>query len=131
MPCTKAPNQGTPKKNRGLLTRRPLWVIASYPASQLEILTIDEEGGGGAYVPVFSFEEEAESFLRLSGDDGMAGWWIIRKVTAGELVSLLLALCAEVKWVTLDPLPLSFCRVNIPFFSVARKRFVEDLLEVG
>ncbi len=125
MHSRKAPNQGTPKKNRGL-TRRALWLIASYKASRLDVLTISTEGDGEC-LPIFSFEEEAETFLRLSGDDGAAGWWI-RKAAPGELVSLLLAPCAQVKWVALDPLPLSFGRGMFPFFGVARKRFVEDLL---
>ncbi len=51
-----------------------------------------------------------------------------RETTAGELISVLLAPCAEVQQVALDPLPLSLGKAMSPFFSVARKRFVEDLL---
>lgn len=90
------------------------------------MLTVDPDGDGG-YLPVFSFEEEAETFLRLSGDDGKSGWWS-REATSGELVSVLLAPCAEVKQVALDPLPLSFGGAMVPFVSVKRERFVQDLM---
>jgi hypothetical protein len=89
----------------GSLGQRPLWIIASLQAGRLDVLTIDPDGDGG-YLPIFSFKEEAETFLRLSGDDGKTGWWS-REATSGELVSVLLAPCAEVKQVALDPLPLS------------------------
>jgi hypothetical protein len=92
----------------------------------LDVLTVDPDGDGG-YLPVFSFEEEAETFLRLSGDDGKSGWWS-REATSGELVSVLLAPCAEVKQVALDPLPLSFGGAMVPFVSVKRERFVHDLM---
>jgi len=40
---------------------------------------------------VFSFEEEAEAFLQLLGDDEKERGWRIRETTAGELISVLLA----------------------------------------
>ena len=94
------------------------------------MLTVDTEADGRC-LPVFSFEEEAETFLQFWGEAGKkAGWWI-KKAAPGELVSLLLAPCAQVKWVALDPLPLSFGRWMFTFFSVGRKRFMEDLLLEG
>jgi hypothetical protein len=89
-------------------------------------LTVDPDGDGG-FLAVFSFKEEAETFLRLLGDDEKTGWWS-RETTAGELISLLLAPCAEVRGVALDPLPLSFDRVMLPLVSVDRDRFVQDLM---
>jgi len=68
-------------------------------------LTVDEDGDGG-FLPVFSFKEEAETFLRLLGAEGKTGWCRSRETTAGELVSVLQALCAQVWGVALDPLPL-------------------------
>jgi hypothetical protein len=58
----------------------------------MEMLTIDPDGQGGS-LPVFSFEEEAQTFLCLSEDDqeGMRRWRT-RAATAGELVSILLHL---------------------------------------
>jgi hypothetical protein len=44
------------------LTRRPLWIIASYQHNQMNALTVDAHGEGGLS-SVFSFEEEAETFL--------------------------------------------------------------------
>ncbi len=125
-------NQDNPKKSRGL-AHTSLWIITIYQqVSQLDVLTIDtQEEGDGECLPVFSFEEEAQMFLRLSKDVKTAGWWI-RKATAGELVSLLLAPCTKVKRVALDPLPTtSLGKVVLPLLCIGRERFVEELLEVG
>ena len=117
-----------PTKCRGLLGRRPLWIIASYQHNQMNPLTVDEVGDGG-FLPVFSFKEEAETFLRLLGAEGKTGWWRSRETTAGELVSVLQALCAQVWGVALDPLPLWFGReVKLPLLRVKRDRFVKDLM---
>jgi hypothetical protein len=80
---------------RGCFGRRPLWIIASYQHNQMNPLTVDEDGEGGL-LPVFSFKEEAETFLRLLGAEGKTEWWRSRETTAGELVSVLQALCAQV-----------------------------------
>ena len=110
------------------LGRRPLWIITCYQHNPMEALTIDPYGDGG-FLPVFSFEEEAEAFLQLLGDDGNRTGWRSRETTAGELISVLLASCAEVKQVALDPLPLSCGGADLPFVSVNRYRFVKDLME--
>ncbi len=55
--------------------------------------------------------------------------WRSRETTAGELISVLLAPYAKVKWVALDPLPLSCGGADLPFVSVNRYRFVKDLME--
>ena len=115
-----------PNKARGL-GRRPLWIIASYQHNQINALTVDPDGDGGL-LPVFSFEEEAETFLLLLRDYGKKTRWWSRETTAGELISMLLAPCAEVKRVALDPLPLSFGKVMLPLVSVNRDRFVQDML---
>jgi hypothetical protein len=114
-----------PNKGRDL-GRRPLWTITSYQHNQMNPLTVDPDGDGGL-LPVFSFEEEAETYLRLLGDDEKTGWWS-RETTAGELISLLLAPCMRVRGVALDPLPLSFGRVMLPLVSVERDRFVQELM---
>ncbi len=111
----------------GGLGQRHLWIIARYQASKLDVLTLDPEADGG-YLPVFGFKEEAETFLRLLGDDGKTGWHS-RETSAGELVSVLLAPCAQVKRVALDPLPLSFGEAGLfPLVSLKRDRFVQDLM---
>ena len=114
------------------LARRPLWIITCYRNNRMEVLTTDPDGelGGGSSLPVFSFKEEAQTFLGLSKNDqeeeGRS--WRIRETTAGELVSLLLAPCAHVRQVSLDPLPLPLSRLMYSFCSMARERFVEYLL---
>ena len=116
-----------PNKFRGL-ARRPLWIITCYRNNRMEVLTIDPDGDGG-FLPVFSFKEEAQTFLCLSEKDQEEGRrWRSTKTTAEELVSVLLAPYAEVRQVSLDPLPLSVGRAMLPLCSVARERFVEDLL---
>jgi hypothetical protein len=108
--------------------QRPLWIITCYRNNRMEVLTIDPDGDGGS-LPVFSFKEEAQTFLGLSGNDQEGRRWRSRETTAGELVSVLLAPCADVRQVMLDPLPLSLGRATMPpLCSVARERFVEDLL---
>ena len=81
---------------------------------------------------VFSFEEEAQTCMSLlqEGEKEKKGW-SIRQTTPGELVSVLLALCADVIRGAPDPLPpvLSFSREMLPLVSVKRKRFVRYLLK--
>jgi hypothetical protein len=115
------------KQRRGF-GRRPLWIIASYQHNQMEPLIIDPDGDGG-FLPVFSFEEEAEAFLKILRSDGKKpGWWS-RETTPGELVSVLQAPCAQVWGVALDPLPPSFGReAMLPLLRVKRDRFVQDLM---
>jgi hypothetical protein len=115
-----------PNKGKGL-GQRPLWTITSNQTSQLDVLTADPDEDGG-FLPVFSFEEEAETFLGLLGDVGNADW-SSREVTTGELISMLRAPCAEVKRVALDPLPLPLGSAMLPFVSVTRARFVQELME--
>src|SRR5918998_3552008 len=118
------------------LARRPLWIITCYHNNRMEVLTIDSDGDGGggggssSSLPVFSFEEEANTFLGLSEDDQEEGGrrWHIRETTAGELVSVLLAPCAHVRQVALDPLAVPLSRLMYSFCSMARERFVEYLL---
>ncbi len=57
------------KSSGGRLTLRPLWIIASHKNKRMEILTIDPDDDGGSLLAVFSFEEEAQTFLALLEDD--------------------------------------------------------------
>jgi hypothetical protein len=111
------------------LARRPLWIITCYRNNRMEVLTVDPDGDGGS-LPVFSFKEEAKTFLGLSENDQEEGSsrWRIRETTAGELVSVLLAPCAEVRQVALDPMPLPLSKLICSFCTIARERFVENLL---
>ena len=117
-------------KSRSLM-RRPLWIITSYQDYRTEVLTIDPDAEEG-FLAVFSFEEEAEAFLRLMGDgqEKRKGWQS-EQTKAGELVSVLLGPCAEVKRVALDPLPLPLGRAMAPLVSVNRDTFLQYLSEDG
>jgi hypothetical protein len=88
-----------------------------------EALTID--AGGETVLPVFSFQEEGEFFLSLETTE--ADWWP-RETTTGELVSLLLGLCARVDKVALDPLPSLGEREIIGLVSTGRRRFMRYLM---
>jgi hypothetical protein len=83
--------------------------------------------GTARVLPVFSFEQEVEMFLRLGGYyDG--GGWRARESSAGELVSVLCGLCVGVGGVALDPLPQMLKDGTIGLVLVGRRRFVRRLL---
>ena len=89
----------------------------------MEVLTLDT--GDEMVLPVFSFQEESELFLRLEATE--ADWWP-RETTTGALVSLLLSLCAQVDKVALDPLPGLWEREILGLVSTGRRHFVRHLL---
>ena len=115
-------------KSRTLLTQRPLWIISRYENNRMEVFTTGLELDGG-FVGVFSFEEEAEAFLWLLGDDEKKKGWHSEQTTPGELVWVLLEACADVKRVVLDPLPLALGREMLPVVSVNRDVFLRGLSE--
>ena len=117
-------------KRSGALGQWPLWILITYQHNQIEPLTIDPNGDGG-FLPVFSFEEEAQAFLELLGEEKKELGWRSRETTAGELISVLLAPCAQVKRVALDPLPLSCGEAVLPFISLKRNHFVKELMGEG
>jgi hypothetical protein len=104
-------------------TRRLFWLIVTRAHGSMEVLTID--AGGETVLPVFSFREEVELFLRLQANG--ADWWP-RETTTGELASLLLGLCARVDKVALDPLPSLGERESIGLVSTGRRRFMRYLM---
>ena len=104
-------------------TRRLFWLIVTRAHGSMEVLTID--AGGETVLPVFSFREEVELFLRLQANG--ADWWP-RETTTGELASLLLGLCARVDKVALDPLPSLGERESIGLLSTGRRRFMRYLM---
>ncbi len=109
-------------------TRRPLWIIASYQNNRMEVLTTGLDLDGG-FVGVFSFEEEAEAFLWLLGDEEKKKGWHSEQTTPGELVSVLLEACADVKRVVLDPLPLALGREMLPLDSMSSDLFLQYQLK--
>ena len=80
-------------------------------------------------MPVFSYQEEAETFLWLSGAPGMS--WCVRETTAGELTSVLYGPCARVERVALDPLPVGDGELVVDLADLGRERFLRNLMGVG
>ena len=99
----------------------------------METLTIGPELDGG-FLAAFSYEEEAQAFLWLLGDDEKKGWRS-EEMTAAELVSILLGPCADVKRVVLDPLPLPLGRAMLVVGGVNREAFLhcpsQDRANIG
>ena len=112
----------------GALTVRPLWIIDRYEDNRMDALTIGSDLDGG-FLALFSYEEEAEAFVCLLGDDEKQKGWRSEQTTAAELVSVLLGPCAHVKGVALDPLPLEQSREMLPLVSMSRDRFLQYLLQ--
>ena len=79
------------------------WLIENPEAGRTEELTVRIDARREA-LPIFSFPEEAEMFLKLGGLEER-GWRIVES-TAGELVSRLPGYRrAGIELVALDPLP--------------------------
>lgn len=76
-------------------------VIVGGPETEDELLAIVLDDGEA--VPLFDSIEEAEEFLRSTGDFG-ADWWA-REVSAETLISLLEYQGEEVPYVALSPPP--------------------------
>jgi hypothetical protein len=112
----------------GALTVRPLWIITRYEDNRMDALTIGSDLDGG-FLALFSYEEEAEAFLLLLGDNEKKQRWQSEQTTAGGLVSVLLGPCADVKGVALDPLPMALSREMLPLVSMSRDLFLQYLLE--
>jgi hypothetical protein len=103
------------------LASRRFWLIVRHDVCRMEVLTTGLPSGEEA-LPVFSFEDEARMFLELATSD----CWRVRETTAGELISLLLGLCAGVDRVVLDPLPGQFAQALADLVSMRREDFIES-----
>ncbi len=89
----------------------------------MEVL-ITSLADGRRVLPVFSFEEEANLYLRL----GIPGGWRVRQTEGGELLSLLYCLCNKVELVALDPMSADETEVMDRLVSLERERFMDILL---
>jgi hypothetical protein len=116
----KEPPSEPPRRFPGSKTR---WLIARDGDGRLEPLCVS--AGKVRVLPVFSFEEEAEMFLRLGGYEGDA--WRARESSAGELVSVLCGPCKDVKGVALDPLPQMLEDGTVGLVGVGRKSFLGQM----
>jgi len=94
----------------------------------MDVLTLDTNGEEEA-LPVFSYEEEAEAFLRLQAPG--AGWQA-RETTVGELISSLYGLCTSIEKMALDPLPVAVDgRVVVDLTGPGRENFLRNFLGVN
>jgi hypothetical protein len=100
-----------------------LWLISARARGGMRVFIIDI--GSERVLPVFSFQEECESFLH---SEALAADWWPRQTTAGELVSLLSGLSARVDKVALDPLPGLGEREIVELVSTRRRYFVRHLM---
>jgi hypothetical protein len=103
--------------------RRSFWLIVTRSHAGMEVLTIDT--GGEIVLPLFSSQEEGEFYLAHQSASVASR---LRETTTGELVSLLLGLCARVDTVALDPLPDLEEREIVELVSTGRRDFVHHLL---
>lgn len=110
-------------------SRRPLWLIAKHDDGRMDVLTLEPDGNGEEEaLPVFSYEEEAEAFLRLQ-EPGKG--WRARETTVGELVSLLYGHYKSIEKVVLDPLPVAVDSwVVVDLTGLGRENFLRNLLAV-
>lgn len=92
---------------------------------QLDVLTIGSEGDEA--LPVFSFEEEAEMYLRFAAGAASEDW-SVRETSVGELTSVLYGQCASVGQVALDPLPQVCGGALAGLCGVHREEFVRRLM---
>ncbi len=125
-----ASTRETTETTRGFSRRagtKRYWVIAKDAKDGFgrpDLLTVDLDGTGQA-LPVFSFEEEAETFLWLQRtEDGRE----VRETTPGQLVSILYGPCADVGRVMLDPLPEIGARMQNSLLGMDRNDFVESVM---
>ena len=102
--------------------RRPIWLIINPNDARMGVLTLDP-GSDEEILPVFSFEEEAETFLRLGAAKTD---WRARRTAAGELISLLYGVCGEVKKVALDPLPVANGEMVFDLLCWSREDFLRS-----
>jgi hypothetical protein len=102
----------------------PQYVIARRSKGSLELLRIPLRAGEKA-LPIFSFEELAQGFLKHRG---LGPEWHIRKSYNGEMISLLLGPCTDVERILPNPLPDPLAAQGALLNSMDRERFMDFLL---
>ena len=102
------------------------WLIVREERNRMEVLTVWLTGRGEA-LPVFSSEEEARIFCEREASERESDWRL-RETSTGELASVLLGLCADVKRVALDPLSQADVGMLGNLLCMERKDFVRFLL---
>ena len=107
-------------------SRAPRWLIADHTDGKMDVFTLDS--GGDRVLPVFSFRDEAEMYVRLQlGTPG----WEPRVFSPGEIVSVLYGPLSDVARVALDPLPEACDKTLLDLLCVRRDAFVRSLVGEG
>jgi hypothetical protein len=104
----------------------PRWLIANPTDGKMDALTLNG-GGGGRVLPVFSFRDEAEMYIRLQLT---APGWEPREFSADEIASMLYRSLSDVSRVALDPLPEVCDKTVLDLLCVGRGTFVRSLTGV-
>jgi hypothetical protein len=112
-----------PTRSSRLCTHSAWWLVARHSDSQSEVLILTH--GGSEMLPVFSFREEAEMYLRI---EILGGDWQVREISAGDLVSLLHEKCAIVRHVALDLLPGTWADEVAELVALDCERFVSRVV---
>ncbi len=113
------------RRRQGTSAGPRLWLISRpHPPGLPAPWLVDGSRG----LPVFSFREEAEAFLRPRRSP--SGGWTVREAGPEELLAVLLGpACAATKRVLLDPIPGVADGVSSCLVGIGRERFVGRLLE--
>lgn len=98
------------------------WLLTRLRVSGLEVFT-ESTSKGEVILPVFGSADDAVGYLteELSS-------WKPRKTGRGELASVLMGVCREVRWVTLDPPPRAATEEALKVLGLSRDNFLEPLL---
>lgn len=122
--------RGSPKDSASRSNRR-YWLIVAGGPGVAQALAVSGK------LAVFSFKEEAETFLaardpgrssRDSSGDGSEYGWRVREFLAGELVSTLYGPLCGFSSVALDPVTEDGERAVDGLLSVSRREFVNSLV---
>jgi hypothetical protein len=104
-------------------SRAPRWLIADRTDGKIDVFTLDTDGD--RVLPIFSFLDEAEMYVRLQlGTPG----WEPRVSSPGEIVSVLYGPLSDVTRVALDPLPEVCDKTVLDLVCVRREAFVRSLV---
>jgi hypothetical protein len=101
------------------------WLLTRSRVSGLEVFT-QKTSEGVVFLPVFSSEEDACAYL-----PDERGFWKPRKTGRGELVSVLMGVCREARWVALDPPPGMAPEEALKLLGLSREWLLEVLLGRG
>ena len=98
------------------------WLLTRVRVSGLEVFT-ESTSRGEMILPVFGSADDAMGYLTEE-----LGSWKPRKTGRGELASVLMGVCREVRWVTLDPPSPPATEEALKLFGMSRDAFLEPLL---